>query len=157
MKRLWFLSMSAVFLTTGCATIEDFNYRNVNRARACSAWKSTRACLPKQCVNHDYESGFKEGYFAVATGSGSCPPVVPPPRYFHAKYQSCEGQTHVNQWYQGYQAGTIAADRHGRSLWADVPTQDGPGCACAPSVMTTDSFHTDVISVPTENVQVQPQ
>jgi hypothetical protein len=156
MKRLLFLSISAVLLTSGCATIEDFNYRNVNRARASHAWKSARACLPKQCVNCDYEDGFKEGYFAVATGSGSCPPVVPPPKYFHARYQSCEGQTHVNQWYQGYQAGTIAADRHGRSLWAEVPTQDGPGCSCAPTIMTTDTYHTDVIEVPSENVQVQP-
>ncbi len=39
MKRLWFLSMSVVFLTTGCATIEDFNYRNVNRARALALGK----------------------------------------------------------------------------------------------------------------------
>ncbi len=142
---------------SGCATIEDAKYRAVNRSRANDAWREARACMSKECANHDFADGFKEGYFAVATGSGSCPPVVPPPKYFHTRYQSTEGQWHVNQWYAGYQRGAIAADRHGRALWADVPTQDGPGCPCAEAAMTTDAYHTNVIEVPNETVAPQPQ
>jgi hypothetical protein len=137
---------------SGCATLEDCKFRTVNRSRASAAWRDARACMRKECVNHDYAFGFKEGYFAVATGQGCCPPVVPPPIYFHARYQSTEGQWHVNQWFQGYQAGAICADKHGRALWVEVPTQDGPGCQSPSCVMTTDTYHTDVIEAPVDTV-----
>jgi hypothetical protein len=157
MKRSLFLWFSAGILLSGCATIEDFNYRSVNRSRANTAWREARACMPKQCVNEDFACGFQHGYYEVATGSGSCPPIVPPPKYFQAKYQSTEGQWHVSQWYRGFQSGAIAADRHGRAIWADVPTQDGPGCPCVETAMTTDAYHTNVIEVPSETVVPQPQ
>ncbi len=155
MKRFFYLWLSAGLFLSGCASLEDYKYRAINWGRAAEAWKGAKACMPAECVNGDYAAGFKEGYFAVATGSGSCPPVVPPPRYFHARYQSTEGQWHVNQWYRGYQAGAIAAERDGRNIWSDVPTQDGPGCPCPQPPMTTDSYHTSVIEVPSENVITQ--
>ncbi len=76
---------------SGCATIEDAKYRAVNRSRANDAWREARACMSKECANHDFADGFKEGYFAVATGSGSCPPVVPPPKYFHTRISRPKG------------------------------------------------------------------
>lgn len=156
MKHLVLCWLVVASLATGCASLEDFKYRSVNHARAAAAWREARACMPKECANPDFAFGFKEGYYAVATGSGSCPPIVPPPKYFHARYQSTEGQWHVNQWYRGYQSGTIAADRDGRALWAEVPTQDGPGCNCQCSPMTTDAYHTDVIEVPVDTTTSNP-
>ena len=149
MKKSLFVLLTITSLLTGCAGLEDYKYRSVNRHRAAEAWKQARACLSPACITTDYANGFKEGYFAVATGGSSCPPVVPPPLYFHARYQSTAGQCQVNSWYQGYQAGTIAADRDGRSLWATVPTQDGPGLSCPAVELTTDTYWSSVIANPT--------
>lgn len=148
MKKILILLIVFVSLQSGCASLEDHKYRSVNRQRAAEAWKQARACMPASCATTDFAFGFKEGYFAVATGGSSCPPIVPPPCYFHAKYQSTAGQCKVNQWYQGYQAGTIAADKHGRSLWATVPTQDGPGASCPEVELTADTYWSSVIANP---------
>lgn len=142
------LSLLALgFATTlGCASIEDFNYRAANRWRASSAWRQAKACLPVEAVNGHFADGFKEGYFVVSTGGTMCPPVTPPPLYWKAKFQSTEGQYMVGQWYQGYQAGAIAADRDGRSIWHAVPTQDGPGFNGAPCCISSDIVSTDTIN-----------
>jgi hypothetical protein len=151
MKQFWFLLTAVGLVSSGCASLEDFKYRAAQRGRAEEAWKQAQACMRKECVNHDYAYGFREGYTAVCTGQGTCPPVVPPPKYYHSRYQSTEGQCHVSQWYAGYQAGAIAADRHGRSLWTEVPTPDGPGCKGPCNVMTTDAYSTSVIEVPMDS------
>ena len=149
MKKSLLVLLTIGSLFVGCASLEDFKYRSVNRHRAADAWKQAKACIDPACVTCDYADGFKEGYFVVATGGSCCPPIVPPPKYFHARYQSTTGQSQVNHWYQGYQAGTISADRDGRSLWAAVPTQDGPGLSSQPVELTTDTYWTSVIADPT--------
>ncbi|MDZ4848136.1 MAG: hypothetical protein SGI77_02495 [Pirellulaceae bacterium] len=149
MKKNLLALLALGSLLAGCASIEDYKYRSVNRSRAAQAWRQAKVCLPADCTTIDYANGFKDGYFAVATGGSCCPPVVPPPCYFHARYQSTEGQAKVNQWYQGYQAGTVAADRDGRSLWSTVPTQDGPGLNCQAVELTTDTYWSNVIANPT--------
>jgi len=130
----------------GCASLEDCHYHAVNRMRASSAWGNAKACLPASAINHDFACGFKEGYYSVATGGSHCPPVAPPPCYWAAKYQSTEGQSAVNQWYQGFQSGVIAADRDGRSIWTTVPTQDGPGISGCISNVPEMTYSTDTIS-----------
>jgi len=152
MKKNLLILLTLGSLLSGCATLEDFNYRSANRKRASIAWKQARENLPADCTSRDYANGFKDGYFAVATGGSSCPPIVPPPCYFAASYQSTEGQCQVNQWYQGYQAGAIAADRDGRSLWTTVPTQDGPGLQSPTHELTTDTYWSSVIANPTVTV-----
>ena len=150
MKKNFLIFLALGSLSSGCATIEDFNYRSTNRNRATSAWREVREKLPSgSSASRDYADGFKDGYYAVSTGSSSCPPIVPPPRYFAASYQSTQGQCQVNQWYQGYQAGVIEADRCGRSLWATVPTQDGPGLHCPTQELTTDTYWSSAIANPT--------
>jgi hypothetical protein len=153
MKKHFLILLTLGSLLGGCATLEDFNYRSANRSRANAAWREARERLPSgTSASRDYADGFKDGYFAVSTGSSSCPPIVPPPKYFGASYQSTQGQCQVNQWYQGYQAGAIAADRDGRSLWATVPTQDGPGLQCPTHELTTDTYWSSVIANPTVTV-----
>ena len=130
----------------GCASLEDYHYYKVNRIRAAAAWSNAKSCLPASAINHDFACGFKEGYYSVATGGSHCPPVAPPPCYWAAKYQSTQGQAAVNQWFQGFQSGVIAADRDGRSIWTTVPTQDGPGISGCISNVPEMTYSTDTIS-----------
>jgi len=130
----------------GCASLEDLHYQSVNRLRAKSAWGDMKACLPKGSTNKDYAHGFQEGYYSVASGGSHCPPVTPPPCYWAAKYQSTEGQSAVTQWYQGFQAGVVAADKDGRSIWTTVPTQDGPGVSGRVAESPEMTYSTDSIS-----------
>jgi hypothetical protein len=150
MKKTFLIFLTWVSLLSGCASLEDFNYRSANRSRASAAWREARRLLPSgTATTRDYADGFRAGYYAVSTGGSSCPPIVPPPKYFAASYQSTQGQCQVNQWYQGYQAGVIAADRDGRSLWTTVPTQGGPGLQCPTQELTTDTYWSSVIANPT--------
>jgi hypothetical protein len=152
MKKQFLFLLTFGSLLNGCAALEDFNYRSANQRRASVAWRQARETMPAECATHDYAEGFKAGYFSVATGGSCCPPTGPPPEYYKACYQSTQGQCLVNQWYQGYQAGAIAADRDGRSLWAKVPTQDGPGLNCPDQEFITDTHWSSVIADPIVSV-----
>jgi len=131
---------------SGCASFEDYHYHATNRLRALSAWGDAKDCLPSCSLNKDFACGFKEGYYSVATGGSHCPPITPPPCYWSAKFQSTAGQAAVDQWYQGFQSGVIAADRDGRSIWTKVPTQDGPGVPGCLAEAPEMSYATDAIS-----------
>lgn len=111
-------------LAAGCistASIQDWNYIRVNKSRANSAWKAMYTRSERVCQGDDFEAGFKAGFLAAATGDNCQPPAVPPPKYWSAKYQTCEGQEFIQDWYRGYQCGLAAADSHGYSQFNQVP------------------------------------
>lgn len=113
-----------VVLTSGCgsmASLQDWNYKFTNKARASSAWHECYDHAQRSQRGHDFEAGFKAGFVDSATGSDCRVPPVPPPKYWATKYQSCEGQTCTQNWFRGYQAGIVSAESHGYPDFHQVP------------------------------------
>ncbi len=119
----------------GCATLaglQDTQYCLTNKTRAEISWLTCNDWKQRWDLGSDYAAGYKKGFYDAATGRGCKLPAVPPPCYWSAKYQSCEGQEAVACWYRGYQCGTAAAQSKGYPSFHDVPV--GP---CAPSINVT--------------------
>lgn len=111
-------------LASGCAILpvgQDARYQYVNRKRASCAWKECFTREKRRCLSIDFECGFKAGFYDTATGKDCRLPPVAPSKYWAAKYQCCEGQVAVQDWFRGYQSGIMVAQ--GRSLdhFNDVP------------------------------------
>lgn len=119
----WLIITSIAFTSLGCASIQDYQYRKSNEWRASRAWSSAKASIPKDCRDSDFKQGFLDGYVAVATGSCGQLPPVPPPKYWDAKYQSCEGRTQIEHYFSGWQSGVVAAEKCGRQYWHRIPTK----------------------------------
>lgn len=122
MCRLLFIA-TVVFSTVGCASIQDYRYRKANEWRAHKAWKTTKANLPKGCADSDFALGFQDGYVDVSMGGCGKLPPVPPPKYWDAKYQSCEGRAEIERYFSGWQSGVVAAEKCGRQYWHRIPTK----------------------------------
>lgn len=69
-----------------------------------------------------FQDGFLEGYHDILDGGDGCLPVVPPKRYWGWRYQSAGGQSAVNDWFSGYQAGVEAAKEDGLAKLSCIPT-----------------------------------
>lgn len=143
---------------SGCAsvaTFQDWQFCYANKSRASEAWKCTFSPEARQSLTADFEAGFKKGYFDTAMNKDCRLPPVAPPKYWSARYQSCEGQTCVQEWFRGYQHGIASAQSSNVASSAEVPlspfapvvNKTGCGacyspsnCRCEPS---NDSSATD--------------
>ncbi len=128
---LW-LTLLAGCSAMGCtsfASMQDLHYSWTNKHRASSAWASNTTSAQRRELGGDYAKGFKQGFYDAATGRGCKTPAVPPPCYWSTKYQCCEGQECIQNWFCGYQCGVTAADGKGFPKFHDVPV--GP---CAPTI-----------------------
>ena len=118
-----------LILLTGCsalgctsfASMQDLHYSWTNKHRASSAWTSSTTSAQRRELGSDYAKGFKQGFYDAATGRGCKTPAVPPPCYWSTKYQCCEGQDCIQNWFRGYQCGVIAAEGKGFPEFHDVP------------------------------------
>lgn len=119
----------------GCAVgagLQDAQYCIANKTRAEISWLTCNDWKQRWDLGSDYGCGYKQGYYDASTGRGCKLPAVPPPCYWSAKYQSCEGQQAIAAWYRGYQCGAAAAEGNGYPNFHAVPV--GP---CSPSVNQT--------------------
>jgi len=119
----------------GCATgagLQDAQYCLTNKTRAEVSWLTCNDCKQRWDLGSDYAKGYKRGFYEASTGRGCKVPAVPPPCYWSAKYQSCEGQEAIAAWYRGYQCGAAAAQGKGFPSFHEVPV--GP---CAPLINQT--------------------
>jgi hypothetical protein len=146
-------------LTSGCgsmASLQDWNYKFTNKARARSAWHECYDLTARAKHGADFEAGFMAGFVDSSTGLDCRVPPVPPPKYWATKYQSCEGQTCIQNWFRGYQAGLASAESHGYPAFHQVPvsaqapvlnrtacgTCYAPGpCSCSSAATTPHNFH----------------
>ncbi len=107
---------------SGCAAnMQDLHYSVVNKTRAEYSWYSSTSFSDRWNCGSDYAYGYKSGYYDAATGRGCVLPAVPPPCYWSTKYQCCEGQQHIQDWYRGYQCGVAAAQGTGYPSFHHVP------------------------------------
>ncbi len=126
--RLALLACACIATFSGCvsvATLQDWQYKRDNKTRASEAWFDNHTQEQRSCLGCDYEDGFKAGFFDAATGRDCRVPAVPPPKYWAAKYQCCDGQVCVQNWFKGYQVGMTAAEKCGYPSFNDVPISVG--------------------------------
>ncbi len=120
---------------SGCAsvaTFQDWQFCYANKSRAAEAWKCSFSSEARKSLSADFEAGFKKGYYDTATNKDCRLPPVAPPKYWSARYQSCEGQACVQEWFRGYQHGIASAQSSNDASSAEVPVSP-----CAPVVNKT--------------------
>ncbi len=114
--RLLLLALSVQMC--GCYTLHDTVNDTLTGCRdhldARAAWMAHGRDLAA-CEEHPHHFGvgYREGYRAIAAGGNGCPPTLPPRKYWCVCYQSDAGKTKTVAWYNGYAAGTAAAEQDG--------------------------------------------
>ncbi len=138
--RKWVLSALLLAPASGCSSLSDFHYEQTQQARARAAWRAHGSA--PNCYAKDYEAGWKDGFYDIATGGKGCPPLVAPCKYW-APEQILEDRDRArNAYYSGYQDGVACSLRypqtHYLKLWTSCECP-GPECkegcptgACVP-------------------------
>lgn len=140
-RKLLLMALSSLGLCGCAASWQDLHYAAVNKTRAEYSWYSSTSISDRWNCGSDYAYGYKSGYYDKATGKACTLPAVPPPCYWSTKYQCCDGQKHIADWYRGYQCGVAAAEGSGYPYFHDVPlgpqapviNKDGCGACYAPT------------------------
>jgi hypothetical protein len=103
------LSALALFLTlSGCTALSDCKYEVGQKIRTKQAWHEFDGCHD-QCFTCDYSSGWKAGYYDVATGGEGCPPVIAPKKYWKPPVFAEHDPSRRDDWYCGFQDGAAYA------------------------------------------------
>jgi hypothetical protein len=153
-RHLIMLACSALGLTGCAASLQDLHYSVVNKTRAEYAWYTNTSSGQRWNYGSDYAHGYKAGYYDASTGKGCSLPPVPPPCYWSTKYQCCEGQKHIQDWYRGYQCGATDAQGSGYPYFHSIPigpqapiiNKDGCGACYAPTGCLCENGLVDQIS-----------
>jgi hypothetical protein len=122
--RVSFIPLLLGLSLCGCATIQDYHYNIVQRCRADSAYRENYG-LWSHC-SHDYQDGWKQGYYDLSTGQCEELPATPPHKYWNASYQSLEGRAAIEDWYSGWQDGATAAVQDGRPYFHPIVASPTP-------------------------------
>jgi hypothetical protein len=137
----WIVPVFLMLPMLGCASLTDFNYEQTQRSRARSAWRNHGVNCQPRAYAHDYESGWKDGFYDVATGGKGCPPVVAPCKYWKPAQITEDCDRARNAYYNGFQDGVACAlqypDTHYLKMWTSCECpglqcspQCGPACGC---------------------------
>ncbi len=70
--------------------------------------------------NDHFRKGFVAGYIDVCRGGNGYVPAVPPSEYMNYEYQSAEGASCVNAWFEGFPAGAQAAKTRNLDQYANA-------------------------------------
>ncbi len=128
--RKWLLSALLLAPLAGCSSVSDFHYEQTQHARARAAWRS-HGCAPN-CYAKDYEAGWKDGFYDIATGGKGCPPLVAPCKYWAPEQLLEDHDRARNAYYSGFQDGVACSLRypqtHYLKLWTSCECP-GPQCA----------------------------
>lgn len=116
---------SVVGETSQC--MEEFSECVRNRKLANEAWATVEQAKPKHAPSNDYADGFKAGFadYLEAGGTGE-PPLLPPHRYWKARYETPQGYHAIEDWFDGFRHGAAAARASGYRQWVTVPVANAP-------------------------------
>ena len=111
---------------SGCYEVRDgidecaMKVRNKRRARA--AWRRSKSVY--DCIEYrdDFEDGFRDGYYDIASGGRGTPPTLPPRKYWNSRYQNQEGHMKMMAWFDGFDHGALAALEDGVAEWNRIVT-----------------------------------
>lgn len=120
-----FLSLCLAIISisgcTLCADKQDCHYFASARMDARSAWRNCYSHEKRKCLSAHFERGFKKGFSDTRSGKDCRLPPVAPPRYWSTRYQCCEGQACVQDWFRGYQQGIAVAESQGQKFFNEIP------------------------------------
>jgi len=123
-------------------SLDEFMVDYRNRAWAARAWLCSRSRFANHPYLSDLEAGFRQGYEDVAAGGSGCLPAVCPRSYWGWQYQSADGQSRMNAWFEGYPLGVQAAEQDGVGHWGNVgtafpnqPQAKAPAAVAAPAAV----------------------
>jgi hypothetical protein len=124
---------------------EDRRNRALAETALAAYWGNCGATL-----SEDFANGFKDGYatYLFKGGTGN-PPALPPRCYWQAQYENTHGHAAIQDWFDGYRAGTAVAMKSGYRNLVTIPASTG-------LPMRTTSATKDGQSVPGEGNQTQP-
>jgi len=112
-------------LLSGCTALSDCKYEVGQKIRTHQAWGEFDGCQSR-CFTIDYSSGWKAGFYDVATGGTGCPPVFAPKKYWKPPVSCDYDPCRRDEWYAGFQDGAAYAkcqpDHH--YLQAYLPPQN---------------------------------
>ena len=148
------LSAFALFLSfSGCTALNDCTYEVGQKIRTKQAWHEFDGCHP-QCFTCDYSSGWKAGYYDVATGGDGCPPVIAPKKYWKPPVFAEFDPSRRDDWYCGFQDGAACAkcepDHH--YLQAYLP----PRTCCPVQAASCPQVFEEATDFPLEHIHSDP-
>ena len=109
--------------------IDDFMIGHRDRVMAEKAWHCQKDRFCNKQHSREFKQGFIDGFNGVAQGGGGCMPTVAPKQFWGWRYQSAQGQSAVNAWFEGYPMGVAAAESAGIAEWGNIRTVGGLGPA----------------------------
>ena len=101
-------AMALLVSLSGCTAISDCKYELTQKMRTHQAWGEFDGCQSR-CFTIDYSSGWKAGFYDVATGGTGCPPVFAPKRYWKPPVFCEYDPAGRDEWYTGFQDGAAYA------------------------------------------------
>jgi hypothetical protein len=146
-------AVALLLILSGCTSLSDAKYELGQKIRTQQAWRSFDGCHC-QSFTIDYSTGWKAGYYDVATGGDGCPPVIAPRRYWKPPVVCEYDPSRRDDWYCGFQDGAAYAksqpDHH--YLKAFLP----PATCCpvqnAPCSQVVEQIH----DLPIEHIVADP-
>lgn len=127
----WILSALLLTPALGCASLTDFHYEQTQRSRARAAWRDHGGHCKNSAYSRDYEAGWKDGFYDVATGGKGCPPVVAPCAYWKPSQILEDRDQARNAYYNGFQDGVACALRYPQTHYLKLWTScECPGLEC---------------------------
>ena len=147
------LSAFALFLSlSGCTALCDCKYEIEQKIRTKQAWHEFDGCHP-QCFTCDYSSGWKTGYYDVATGGDGCPPVIAPKKYWKPPVFTEYDPSRRDDWYCGFQDGAACAksepDHHYLQTYL-------PRACCPVQTASCPQVFEEPVDFPLEHVHGHP-
>ncbi len=123
LTRIW-CGLCLLAITSGCYNLHDdmdgMFMSTRCRWAAKHAWRDMKDVYADVDCNGHFGSGFRDGYYAVATGGSATPPVLPPRRYWTSRYTGPDGQPETIAWFDGYSHGALAAEQDGYAFSRQV-------------------------------------
>ena len=127
MKRIAFkmLMLSLMIGLSGCASMCDgiisceMGVRN--RVLAQKAWGHWSWCYNELEHPYHFARGFKAGYRNILDGGPGCQPTLPPQCYWKPAYQTPEGRSKINAWFDGFSHGALAGKQDGYGDMGEIP------------------------------------
>ncbi len=140
--------------------IDEFMVDYRNRAWAARAWLCRKGQFASHCYPADLEAGFRQGYEDVAAGGTGCLPAVCPQSYWGWQYQSADGQSRMNAWFEGYPLGVQAAEQDGVGHWGNVaaafPSQHAVMLPAAAPIATAEGADEGADETPPVLEEISP-
>jgi hypothetical protein len=146
-------AVALLLILSGCTGLSDAKYELGQKIRTQQAWRSYDGCHG-QAYTLDYSTGWKAGYYDVATGGEGCPPVVAPRRYWKPPVFCEYDPSRRDEWYCGFQDGAACAksqpDHH--YLKAFLP----PSTCCPVQNASCSQVVEQPNDLPIEHIVVNP-